>query len=251
MIFNNIEYCGVYRMVDNYYNYCMNNWKDCMYHINMADRIYDHILELISIGMEEFRMIHKHKDCATDVELLADVAETVEKFAEFKKIIHGFEGTWDQSKKVEDHLTFKQMYHNYHTFKMEHYNDFKHECPMKKLWKKFMGDITPEDVFGDLFAMLPPFPKLQIPHGFHPIPHHAPAHHQSWGFPSHMEFQMPMMQMPMMQVPEMQMRSPFESMTMWAPQPVHHQTPAWPFMHMPQMPMPQMQMPQMHMPHLF
>lgn len=160
MMFNNIEYCGVYRMVDNYYNYCMTNWQDCMYHTKMADRIYDHILELISIGMEEFRMIHKHKDCATDVELLADVAEVVEKGAEFKRIMHGFEGTWDQSTKVEDHLSFKQMWHNYHDFKTEHMHDFKHECPMKKLWKKFMGDVTPEDVFGDIFALLPHMPKL-------------------------------------------------------------------------------------------
>jgi len=148
-------------------------------------------------------------------------------------IYKGFEGKWDQKTAINDKLSFKFMWNNYHNFKTMHTHDLEHHCPMKALWKKFMGDITPEMVLAEVMKMLPPMPHFTMPvHHAHQMsmptnpfenmfkmPHHQ-RHHSAWNFQATNMFQMP--QMHMMQMPQMQM-----------PQ------------------IPQMQMPQVHMPHLF
>ena len=199
----------------------------------MADRIYENILKLISIAIKEFTTLTEDDTCYTDEAVLGEIKDVVEGFAEYKQIMHGFKGEWDQSTKLEEKLTFREMWHNYHNFKKEHTHDLKHECPMKSLWKKFMGDVTPEDIMGDIFGSMPAMPKMHAPPMHHQQPHHAKQH----GFD--------------------------DMFSMFFPKPIHHkeeyhhrqqpkhQQSAWfmmPQMQMPQMHMPQMQMPQMHMP---
>lgn len=181
----------------------------------MADRIYENTFKLITIAFAEFKDITRDDECYTDEAVLGEISDMVEKFAEFKQIMHGFEGEWDQSKKIEEKLTFKEMWHNYKNFKHAHNHDLKHECPMKKLWKDYFGDITPEDVMHTVYGMMPHMPHLNfMPHQmmngmFH---HQAPAQ-SNWHFP-----QMPHLETPHMEMPHM--ANPFAS---WGQTPVHHQ----------------------------
>jgi hypothetical protein len=249
-LFKNIEYCGFYRMAHNQYEYSMTNWKDAMYHVDMADRLYDNLFRIAMLMMEEFHLMMKKNDCQTDEQMLGGISEFVEKFAELKKIEHGFEGKWDQHAKLDDKLTFKEMWHNYHNFKKEHTNDLHHECPMKALWKKIFGDYTPEDFIGDIMKLAPTMPHFSLPHHMTHHQSHHNTHHSAWGFPSlpsfepkhithHIQHHMnpfEMFKMPQMQREEMpNMANPFASFGVS------------PFQ-VPHMPM---QMSSFQMPHLF
>jgi hypothetical protein len=216
----------------------------------MADRIFENTFKLIVIAFKEFKDLTRDDECYTDEAVLGEIADIVENFAEYKQIMHGFTGEWDQNKVIDEKLTFKEMHHNYTKFKHAHNKDIAHECPMKKLWKDYMGEITPEDVMSTFFGKMPTMPQFQLfPHPqHHKTQVHKPKFHQNkhaqsnWMFPQmphiempqfhmqrmqmpHMEMphmEMPHMQMPKMQVPQMSM-NPFAA---WG-QPAHHQSPSF------------------------
>jgi len=207
----------------------------------MADRIYENTFKLITIAFREFKDLTRDDECYTDEAVLGEIADMVEGFAEYKQIMHGFQGEWDQSKKIDEKLTFREMWHNYKDFKHLHNKDIEHECPMKKLWKDYMGEITPEDMMHTLFGMLPAMPKFHMMPMHHRSQIHRPTFHprqhtqSNWLFPQMPHFEMPHMQpmqmpevpkMPQMEVPPMSMSSFMTPFTAWG-QPAQHQTPSF------------------------
>lgn len=181
LILKNFDNCGIYRLKYNYYSWQMENQEEAIFHTKMADNIYNNMFSIATDWYNMYIDVTQDDACYTDEEILEEIATFVKNATHLHfGLVKGFKGKWDESLKMEHH-NFSAMKKEVKQIYRENPNNVEHRCPMKDLWGKFMGDVTPEDMIGQIFGTFNPFTPVH-----HSSSHHRKQHHQSAAFPFNM-----------------------------------------------------------------
>lgn len=142
MIFRNVQECGDYKRIHNYYSWCMDNIEVCKFHQGVADRIIDNQWEILA---DLFQVVHnafKMNKCDNTEEHLAHVGLITQHTFSIMSTIHGFQGQYNRDEEVTEVLSFHEMHQNVKAKMAE--TPRKHEqCPIKTLWHYYLGDFNP------------------------------------------------------------------------------------------------------------
>lgn len=95
MIFNNIEYCGFYRLAYNQYHWCMNNYNECNYGTGLADNLWDNSFSIISSIYKLYEVISADDRCYSDEQTLGEIGSIVEELFRILGSAQGFDEKWD------------------------------------------------------------------------------------------------------------------------------------------------------------
>lgn len=101
MAYDNIEYCGFYRMAYNQYTWCMNDIEACNFEGDFGGRVFRQIPVILQ-DMSRFWKLFSYDDtCSSDKQQFKEIALLIESMASFFSVAQGFEGKWDESEQME------------------------------------------------------------------------------------------------------------------------------------------------------
>lgn len=100
LFLDNIDHCGAYKFIYNYYSWCFDNMDTCWYNSGIANRVLDNGFTLMSDTYRVFHAYNHNGDCDSDEQTLAKVGLISETIGSGLSTVKGFEGQWSNTKDV-------------------------------------------------------------------------------------------------------------------------------------------------------
>lgn len=97
LIFENIKYCDIYRLIYSKYDWCMNNVSECVYHEHIIENLWGNSIPIMYKAKELFDIIMTNDDCYEDEKILAEISQFFEDLGSEARMISGFNGKYDKT----------------------------------------------------------------------------------------------------------------------------------------------------------
>jgi len=95
--YKNRDACGLPKMRDDGWNWCMENPYKCAFWAGAEDRILDNIGPLIGTSIDLWRLMMADDSCYTAGEQVGEVYRLTEDIGQIVSRVWGFDLTWEQS----------------------------------------------------------------------------------------------------------------------------------------------------------
>jgi hypothetical protein len=159
--FTNMEACGIYTIMWENYDWCINNVEQCIFQHGAIERVTEKGLEFIGDLFQLHNIKKQDPTCFTDEQLLERWAEETLIVTSGLRDFHGFPGHYDTTKAVP-HTSWRQMHNNMKSAIHEHKKN--HKCPVKAFFENIMKEETSIAQPQESFAFeMPPIFQFQQP----------------------------------------------------------------------------------------
>jgi hypothetical protein len=111
MTLDNMNDCGVYKMIYDYYSWCMENGQTCTFQDNWMNRLYDNMIPLSEDIYYAWNVITQDDRCFSDDQNIKEIGDITESISSLSARVLGFEYKWTNANDFEK-ITWNQMGEN-------------------------------------------------------------------------------------------------------------------------------------------
>jgi len=131
MIFDNVKYCDVYRLIYDRYSWCLDNIETCKFQKGMVKNVYDNVFPLAGDAMNLWNIVMTDDGCYSDEKLIGEIADATKIVGKMVATLFDYHGKYEHNSHFEK-LSFHEMHHNIKS--AERATGLKRQCPVKALF---------------------------------------------------------------------------------------------------------------------